>query len=51
LKAGGCSLIGRVPGERLYKKGEKLTVHINLEKAHLFDAETENVITETSKDS
>ena len=47
LKAGGSSLIGRAPGEHLYKKGEKLTIHIHLDKAHLFDAESENVITET----
>ncbi len=47
LKAGGSSLIGRVPGEHLYKKGEKLTMHLHLEKAHLFDAESEIAITET----
>jgi multiple sugar transport system ATP-binding protein len=47
LKAGGSSLIGRAPGEHLYKKGEKLAIHINLDKAHLFDVESENVITET----
>jgi multiple sugar transport system ATP-binding protein len=47
LTAGGSSLIGRAPGEHLYKKGEELTIHINVEKAHLFDAATENVLTET----
>jgi len=47
LKAGGSNLIARAPGEHLYKEGEKLTIHINLDKAHLFDAESENVITET----
>ena len=47
LKAGGSSLVGRVPGEHLYKKGERLTIYIRLDKAHMFDAESENVIVET----
>jgi multiple sugar transport system ATP-binding protein len=47
LKAGGSSLVGRAPGEQLYKKGEKLAIHINIDKAHLFDAESENVLAET----
>ena len=45
LKAGRRSLIARVFGEHLYQSGEKLQVHINLEKAQLFDAETERAIT------
>jgi multiple sugar transport system ATP-binding protein len=44
LKAGTGSLIARIPGEHLYHLGETLTVQLNLEKAHLFDAETENII-------
>jgi|SRR5271166_4539668 len=44
LKAGTGNLIARIPGEHLYHLGEALTVQLNLEKAHLFDAETENVI-------
>jgi multiple sugar transport system ATP-binding protein len=44
LKAGTGNLIARIPGEHLYHLGEALTVQLNLDKAHLFDAETENVI-------
>jgi multiple sugar transport system ATP-binding protein len=44
LKAGTGNLIARIPGEHLYHLGEALTVQLKLEKAHLFDAETENVI-------
>jgi len=33
-------------GEHLYQNGGKLTIHINLDKASLFDAESENVITD-----
>jgi multiple sugar transport system ATP-binding protein len=47
LKAGGSSLVGRVPGEHLYKKGERLTIYIHLDKARLFDAESEKIISET----
>lgn len=46
LKAGCRNLIARVFGEHLYRDGEKLTIHVNLEKVHLFDSETEKVITE-----
>ncbi len=45
LKASGRSLIARIFGEHLYQPGEKLEIYINLDKAHLFDAETGNVIT------
>jgi multiple sugar transport system ATP-binding protein len=44
LKAGTGNLIARIPGEHLHHLGEALTVELNLEKAHLFDAETENII-------
>lgn len=47
LKTNSRSLTARIFGEHHYQPGEKFTAHINLEKAHLFDAETENVITET----
>ena len=45
LKSGALSVTARVYGEHLYKPGEKFTAHINVEKAHLFDAETEALIT------
>jgi multiple sugar transport system ATP-binding protein len=44
LKAGTGNLIARTHGEHLYHLGEALTVQLDLEKAHLFDAETENII-------
>ena len=44
LKAGARNLIARIFGEHFYQPGEKLEIFINMEKAHLFDAETGNVI-------
>jgi multiple sugar transport system ATP-binding protein len=44
LKTGSGSLIARIHGEHLYQMGQQLTVFINLEKAALFDAESEQVI-------
>jgi multiple sugar transport system ATP-binding protein len=44
LKAGSGNFIARIHGEHLYHLGEELTVHVNLDKASLFDAATENVI-------
>ncbi|MBV9272906.1 MAG: sn-glycerol-3-phosphate ABC transporter ATP-binding protein UgpC [Verrucomicrobia bacterium] len=44
LKTGSGYLIARIPGERLYRLGEKITVHLNLEKAALFDPDTQEVI-------
>jgi multiple sugar transport system ATP-binding protein len=44
FKAATGSLIARVPGEHLYHPGEQLTVQLNMEKVHLFDAQTEKVI-------
>jgi multiple sugar transport system ATP-binding protein len=44
FKAGTGNLIARVPGEHLYHPGERLTVQLNMEKVHLFDAQTENII-------
>jgi multiple sugar transport system ATP-binding protein len=45
LKSGRRSFTARIFGEHLYKPGEKFTAHINLDRAHLFDAATENAIT------
>jgi multiple sugar transport system ATP-binding protein len=44
LKAGSGNFIARIHGEHLFHLGEKLTVHVNLDKVSLFDAATENVI-------
>jgi multiple sugar transport system ATP-binding protein len=44
LKSGARGLTARVYGEHLYKPGEQFTTHINVEQAHLFDAETGNVV-------
>jgi multiple sugar transport system ATP-binding protein len=44
LKAGTGTLIARVPGEHHYHTGEQLTVQLNMEKVHLFDAQTEKII-------
>ena len=46
LKADDRSLVARVYGEHLYKPGQPFAIHLNLEQAHLFDAETGNVIEE-----
>jgi multiple sugar transport system ATP-binding protein len=44
LKTGTGYLIARIHGEHLYRLGEKITVHLNLEKAALFNPETQQVI-------
>ena len=44
FKSATGNLIARVPGEHLYRTGDQLTVQLNMEKVHLFDSETENVI-------
>jgi multiple sugar transport system ATP-binding protein len=44
FKAATGSLIARVPGEHIYHSGDQLTVQLNMQKVHLFDAQTENVI-------
>ncbi len=44
LKAGTGNLISRIHGEHLFQMGQPLTVHVNMDKAMLFDTETENVI-------
>ena len=44
LKAGTGNFIAKIHGERLFHQGEQVTVHVNTDKIHLFDSETENVI-------
>ena len=44
LKAGSGNFIARLHGERLYALGEPVTVQLNMDKVHLFDTTTENVI-------
>ena len=46
LKGGGRGLIARVYGEHVCKPGEPFTTHIQLDKAHLFDPQTENRLAE-----
>jgi multiple sugar transport system ATP-binding protein len=46
LKSGGRSLTARIFGEHHYQPGERFAAHIKLEKAHLFNAETGNAISE-----
>ena len=44
MRAGSGSFIARVSGEKLFHHGDAINVNLNLHKAHLFDAETEEVI-------
>ena len=44
FKTGSGNLIARLHTERLLNMGDSLTLHLNLTKAHLFDATTEQVI-------
>jgi multiple sugar transport system ATP-binding protein len=44
LKAGTGHLIARIPGDTLFQMGQKVTLHVNMDKVSLFDGETENVI-------
>ena len=44
LKTGTGYLIARIHGEHLYELGQKLTVHLNVDKIALFDPETQQVI-------
>ncbi len=44
MRAGSGSMIARIPGERIFSHGDTATVQMNLNKAHLFDTETESVI-------
>jgi len=45
LRSGANSIIARIQNERHYHHGVEQQVFLNLDKAHLFDVETENVIT------
>jgi len=44
MKAGGGNFIAKIHGENLFHQGQPLTVYVNTDKIHLFDAETESVI-------
>jgi len=44
LKAGTGNLIARIHGEHLFHMGQPLTAQINMEKVHLFEAESEKAI-------
>jgi multiple sugar transport system ATP-binding protein len=44
MKAGSGNLIARIHGEHLFQLGEPITVQLNMDKATLFDAETEQVV-------
>ena len=44
LKAGTGNLIARIHGEHLFHTGQPLTAQINMEKVHLFEAESEKAI-------
>ena len=44
MRAGSGSIIARITGEQIFSHGDAATVQVNLNKAHLFDTETENVI-------
>jgi multiple sugar transport system ATP-binding protein len=44
MKAGTGNLIARIHGEHLFTLGEPITVQLNMDKATLFDAETEQVV-------
>jgi multiple sugar transport system ATP-binding protein len=44
LKAGTGNFIAKIHGEKLFHQGEQVTVHVNTDKIHLFDFETESVI-------
>jgi multiple sugar transport system ATP-binding protein len=44
LKTGAANVIARLHTEQLFRMNDSLTVHLNLAKAHLFDAATEQAI-------
>ena len=46
LKAGDAELVSRVEARDFRQPGEKITVTLNLNKAHFFDKDTEVRITE-----
>jgi multiple sugar transport system ATP-binding protein len=46
LKSGTGHLIARVAGEQIHRLGDKLTVHVDMNRVHLFDPETENVMSD-----
>ncbi|MBV9672903.1 MAG: sn-glycerol-3-phosphate ABC transporter ATP-binding protein UgpC [Verrucomicrobia bacterium] len=44
LKAGTGNLIARIAGEHLFHMGQEVAVQLNMDKIHLFDVETEEVV-------
>jgi hypothetical protein len=44
LRAGSGQLIAKIRGEHLWHFGEIITVHLDLDKVHLFDPESEKAI-------
>ncbi len=44
LRAGDGHLIARVQGEKIFRRGDSASVHLNLNKAVLFDPDTEAVV-------
>jgi multiple sugar transport system ATP-binding protein len=46
LKTGKRTLTARIYGEHFYRPGETFAAAVDLDKAHLFDPQTENAITE-----
>jgi multiple sugar transport system ATP-binding protein len=44
FKAGSGSLIARIQGDHIFHLGEKVTVHLDMDKVTFFDPSTENVI-------
>jgi multiple sugar transport system ATP-binding protein len=44
FKAGSSSLIARIQGDHIFHLGEKVTVHLDMDKVTFFDPSTENVI-------
>ena len=46
LKSGAGQIVARHIGEQHYQPGQTVALHLNMEKVHLFDAETGNIISE-----
>jgi multiple sugar transport system ATP-binding protein len=44
LKSGARQIVARHIGEQHYQPGQTVALHLNMEKVHLFDAETGNAI-------
>lgn len=46
MRTHGHTIIARLFGDHIHEIGSQTTVHLNLDRLHFFDAETEQVITE-----